>query len=152
MLITLSESDGETTYLAITIALTPLNNGGQERPVQFKDARLSHKSQAVFFDVTAFAPQSLGTVGSACAIRSSVTTSATLTPRSSRHFPVTERVKVQFRAEASSTFRKTHQTTSTLETGKQRGEFSEIQHLAPLHKTDPNYTPREFQFALKAHF
>jgi hypothetical protein len=44
---------------------TPLNSGGQDRPDQIKDARLSNKSQAEFFDVTAFAPQPLGTIGTA---------------------------------------------------------------------------------------
>ena len=67
---------------------------------QIKDARLSNKSLTQFFDTTAFAPQPLGTIGTAQ--RNS------LFGPNFRHvdlsifkdFPVTERLKVQFRAES----------------------------------------------------
>lgn len=127
---------------------TPLNNGGQDRPDQIKDARLSHKSQTEFFDVTACAPQPLGTVGSAQ--RNS------LFGPHFRHvdlsifkdFPVTERVKVQFRAEA---FNISNTPNFYIGNGSRAASFGNPAFGA-ISQTDLNYTPREFQFALKAHF
>jgi hypothetical protein len=127
---------------------TPLNSGGQDRPDQIKDARLSNKSQAEFFDVTAFAPQPLGTIGTAH--RNS------LFGPNFRHvdlsvfkdFPINERVKVQFRAEA---FNISNTPNFYIGNGSSGASFGNPA-FGSISQTDPNYTPREFQFALKAHF
>jgi hypothetical protein len=127
---------------------TPLNSGGQDRPDQIKDARLSHKSLTEFFDVTAFAPQPLGTVGTAQ--RNS------LFGPNFRHvdlsifkdFPVTERVKLQFRAES---FNISNTPNFYIGNGSSAASFGNPA-FGTVSQTDPNYTPREFQFALKAHF
>ena len=127
---------------------TPLNNGGQDRPDQIKNARLNHKSLTEFFDVTAFAPQPLGTVGTAQ--RNS------LFGPNFRHvdlsifkdFPVTERVKLQFRAES---FNISNTPNFYIGNGSSAASFGNPA-FGTVSQTDPNYTPREFQFALKAHF
>ncbi len=127
---------------------TPLNNGGPDRPDQIKVARLNHKSLTEFFDVTAFAPQPLGTVGTAQ--RNS------LFGPNFRHvdlsifkdFPVTERVKLQFRAES---FNISNTPNFYIGNGSSAASFGNPA-FGTVSQTDPNYTPREFQFALKAHF
>jgi hypothetical protein len=127
---------------------TPLNSGGQDRPDQIKDARLSNKSLSQFFDTTAFAPQPLGTIGTAQ--RNS------LFGPNFRHvdlsifkdFPVTERIKVQFRAE---TFNISNTPNFYIGNGSSGASFGNPAFGA-ISQTDPNYTPREYQFALKAHF
>ena len=127
---------------------TPLNSGGQDRPNQIKDARLSHKSLAQFFDTTAFAPQPLGTIGSAQ--RNS------LFGPDFRHvdlsifkdFPVTEGVNVQFRAES---FNISNTPNFYIGNGSSGASFGNPT-FGGISQTDPNYTPREYQFALKVHF
>ena len=127
---------------------TPLNSGGQDRPNQIKDARLSHKSLAQFFDTTAFAPQPLGTIGSAQ--RNS------LFGPDFRHvdlsifkdFPVTERIKMQFRAES---FNISNTPNFYIGNGSSGASFGNPA-FGGISQTDPNYTPREYQFALKVHF
>ncbi len=127
---------------------TPLNSGGQDRPDQIKDARLSHKSQTEFFDTTAFAPQPLGTIGNAQ--RNS------LFGPDFRHvdlsifkdFPITERLKVQFRAES---FNISNTPNFYIGNGSSGASFGNPA-FGGVSQTDPNYTPREYQFALKAHF
>ena len=127
---------------------TPLNSGGQDRPDQIKDARLSNKSLTQFFDTTAFAPQPLGTIGTAQ--RNS------LFGPNFRHvdlsifkdFPVTERIKVQFRAES---FNISNTPNFYIGNGSSGASFGNPAFGA-ISQTDPNYTPREYQFALKAHF
>jgi hypothetical protein len=44
---------------------TPQNSGGNDRPNQIADPRLGHKTLTQFFNTAAFAPQPLGTVGTA---------------------------------------------------------------------------------------
>src|SRR6201998_787989 len=127
---------------------TPLNSGGQDRPDQIRDARLSHKSLTEFFDVTAFAPQALGTIGTAK--RNS------LFGPDFRHvdlsifkdFPVSERVKLQFRAES---FNISNTPNFYIGNGSSAASFGNPA-FGTVSQTDPNYNPREFQFALKAHF
>jgi hypothetical protein len=127
---------------------TPQNSGGQDRPNQIMDARLSHKTLSHFFNTAAFAPQPLGTVGTA--------------PRNSlfgpdfRHvdlsvfktFPVTERLGVQFRAES---YNISNTPNFYMPNGNSGDAFGNSA-FGQISATDPNYTPRQYQFALKALF
>jgi len=127
---------------------TPLNSGGQDRPNQIKDARVGNKSVTRFFDTSAFAAQSLGTIGTAQ--RNS------LFGPNFRHvdlsifkdFPVTETVKVQFRAES---FNISNTPNFYIGNGSSGASFGNPA-FGSISQTDPNYSPREYQFALKVHF
>jgi hypothetical protein len=140
------ESDGQQH--GYNNRATPLNNGGQDRPDQIKNARLSNKTLGEFFDTTAFAPQPLGTIGT--------TQRNSLFGPDFRHvdlsifkdFPVTERVKVQFRVEA---FNISNTPNFYIGNGSSAASFGNPA-FGTVSQTDPNYTPREYQFALKAHF
>ena len=140
------ESDGQQH--GYNNRATPLNSGGQDRPDQIKDARLSNKTLTEFFDTTSFAPQALGTIGT--------TQRNSLFGPDFRHvdlsifkdFPVTERVKVQFRAEA---FNISNTPNFYIGNGSSAASFGNPA-FGTVSQTDPNYTPREYQFALKAHF
>jgi hypothetical protein len=127
---------------------TPLNGGGQDRPNQIRDARLGHKTLSNFFDTTAFVPQPLGTIGTAQ--RNS------LFGPNFRHvdlsmfkdFPVTERMKVQFRAES---FNISNTPNFYIGNGSSGASFGNTA-FGGVSQTDPNYTPRQYQFAFKAQF
>lgn len=127
---------------------TPLNSGGQDRPDQIRDARLGNKSLTRFFDTSAFAPQPLGTIGT--------TQRNSLFGPNFRHvdlsifkdFPVTETVKVQFRAES---FNISNTPNFYIGNGSSGASFGNPA-FGNVSQTDPNYTPREFQFAFKVHF
>jgi Carboxypeptidase regulatory-like domain/TonB dependent receptor len=127
----------------------PQNSGGNDRPDTIKDPRLSHKTNAEFFDVTAFAPQALGTIGN--------------TQRNSlfgphfrdvdlsifKNFPVTERVNLQFRAESYNISNTPNFFIGNNNTGNQQFGNSAF---GSITQTDPGYNPRQYQFALKAQF
>jgi hypothetical protein len=140
------ESDGQQH--GYNNRATPLNSGGQDRPDQIKNPRLGKKTLGEFFDTTAFAPQPLGTIGT--------TQRNSLFGPDFRHvdlsifkdFPVTERVKVQFRAEA---FNISNTPNFYIGNGSSAASFGNPA-FGTVSQTDPNYTPREYQFALKAHF
>jgi Carboxypeptidase regulatory-like domain/TonB dependent receptor len=127
----------------------PQNSGGNDRPDTIKDPRLAHKTNAEFFDVTAFAPQPLGTIGN--------------TQRNSlfgphfrdvdlsvfKNFPVTERVNLQFRVESFNISNTPNFFIGNNNTGNQ--QFGNAA-FGSITQTDPGYNPRQYQFALKAQF
>ncbi len=127
---------------------TPINNGGNDRPNQLMDARLSNKTNAQFFNINAFAPQPLGTIGT--------THRNSLFGPDFRHvdvslfkdFAVTERLALQFRAEA---FDVTNTPNFYISSGNGATQFGNSQ-FGTINQTDPNYVPRQLQFALKANF
>ena len=129
---------------------TPVNNGGQDRPNQIHSSKLSHPTNAQYFDTTAFVAQPLGTIGTAQ--RNS------LTGPHFRHvdlslfkdFPITERMKIQFRAEAFdiSNTPNFYINNNSGNGSTQMGNSS----FGTVANTDPNYVPRELQFALKLQF
>ncbi|ADV82091.1 TonB-dependent receptor [Terriglobus saanensis] len=139
------ESDGKPH--GFSNRATPQNSGGNDRPNQLGDARGS-KSNSQFFNTAAFAPQPLGTVGSAQ--RNS------LFGPNFRHvdlslfktFPVTERLNVQFRAES---YNISNTPNFYIGNGTSTSQFGSAT-FGQISQTDPNYTPRLYQFALKAQF
>ncbi|MBB5057934.1 hypothetical protein HDF16_002640 [Granulicella aggregans] len=129
---------------------TPFNNGGGDRPNQIGNPHLAHKTNAEYFNVNAFAPQPLGTVGN-------FQRNSLFGPQF-RHvdlsvfksFPVTERVAVQFRAEA---FNISNTPNFYINNNSGNGATQiASSSFGQVTGVDPNYSPREFQFALKASF
>jgi hypothetical protein len=127
----------------------PQNGGGNDRPDTIKDPRLGHHTLSEFFDTTAFAPQPLGTIGN--------TQRNSLFGPHFRHvdlslfknFPVTERVNLQFRAEAFNISNTPNFFIANNNSGNQ--SFGNAA-FGSISATDPNYTPRQYQFVLKVQF
>ena len=130
---------------------SPNYNGGPDRPNQIHSAKLAHPTNAKWFDTTAFTPQDFGHVGN--------TARNSLYGPHFRHvdfslfkdFPVTETLKLQFRAEAfnitnTPNFYMPNNVNSGPGTRLGNGSFGQIS------ATDPNYVPRQLQFALKLQF
>jgi len=126
---------------------TPSYNGN-DRPDQIADGR-GPKTFAEWFNTSAFVPQPLGTIGNE--VRNSL-----FGPRF-RHvdlslfktFPVTEGVSVQFRAEAfdlsnTPNLYIPNNNPGNLQLGS--ANFGQVVNY------DPNYVPRQIQFALKLQF
>jgi hypothetical protein len=127
----------------------PQNNGGQDRPNQIMDPRLSTKKLSEFFNTAAFAPQPLGTVGN--------TQRNSLFGPDFRHvdlslfktFPVTERVNVQFRTEC---FNISNTPNFFIANNNSSNQAFGNAAFGTISAADPNYTPREYQFVLKVQF
>jgi len=128
---------------------TPSNSGGNDRPNQIASTHLAHKTLTEWFNTAAFAPQPLGTIGT--------TQRNSLFGPHFRHidlsifkdFPVTERVNVQFRAEAFDITNTPDYFMPNTNVGNQElgnPSFGQITNY------DPNYVPRQLQFALKVQF
>jgi hypothetical protein len=122
---------------------------GSDRPDTIAPVNLTHKTLGEFFNTAAFAGQTLGTVGN--------TARNSLYGPHFRHvdlslfknFPLTEKLNLQFRAEAynvsnTPSFFIANTNTANQEFGS--GSFGQIT------QTDPNYTPRQYQFALRVQF
>jgi hypothetical protein len=141
------ESDGKQH--GFTNRAVPQNSGGADRPNQIADARLSHKTLSQFFNTAAFAPQPLGTIGT--------TQRNSLFGPDFRHvdlsifkdFPVTERVNLQFRVE---TFNISNTPSFFIANNNSSNQSFGNAAFGTISATDPNYTPRQYQFALKAQF
>jgi hypothetical protein len=140
------ESDGKAH--GFNNRSTPNNSGGNDRPNQIADPRLGHKTLTHFFNTAAFAPQALGTIGTAQ--RNSI-----FGPNF-RHvdlslfktFAITERVGLQFRAES---YNISNTPNFYMPNGNAGDSFGNA-GFGTISQTDPNYTPRQYQFALKALF
>ena len=127
----------------------PKNSGGSDRPDTIGSTHISNKSNKEFFNVNAFAPQALGTIGN--------TQRNSMTGPAFRHvdlslfkdFPVTERVNVQFRVESFNISNTPNFFIANNNSGNQ--SFGNAA-FGTISATDPNYVPREYQFVLKATF
>jgi hypothetical protein len=133
---------------------TSKNSAGPDRPNQISDARLSNKAISIsgasglYFNPAAFTPQALGTIGT--------TQRNALFGPHFRHidmsvfkdFPVTERLSVQFRAEA---FNISNTPSYEIFDGSGNVQIGNP-NFGQATATDSNYNPRIFQFALKAQF
>lgn len=127
----------------------PQNGGGNDRPDTIGNTHLSHKSLSEYFNTAAFAPQALGTIGN--------TQRNSLVGPDFRHvdlslfknFPVTERVNLQFRVESFNISNTPNFYIPNNNSGSQSFGNSSF---GTISSTDPNYTPREYQFVLKVQF
>jgi outer membrane receptor protein involved in Fe transport len=127
---------------------TPINNGGTDRPSQIHSANTTNKTLQQWFDTSAFVPQTLGTIGN-------VQRNSLFGPHF-RHvdlslfkdFAVTERAQVQFRAE---TFNLSNTPSYIISQGSGNVQLGNAA-FGTVTATDPNYSPRLIQFALKLKF
>jgi hypothetical protein len=126
----------------------PQNSGNQDRPDQIGDARSGHQSLSHFFNTSAFAPQPLGTIGTAKRNSLFGPHFRHVDLSLFKNFPVTERVNVQFRAESYNISNTPNLYMPNNNPGDQFGNAA----FGSISQTDPNYTPRLYQFALKLQF
>jgi hypothetical protein len=125
------------------------NSGGADRPNTIADPRLSHPTLSKFFNTAAFAPQPLGTIGN--------TQRNSLFGPHFRHvdlsvfknFPVTERVNLQFRVEA---FNISNTPNFFIANNNSSNQQFGNAAFGTISAADPNYSPRQYQFVLKAQF
>ncbi|WP_433974359.1 TonB-dependent receptor domain-containing protein [Tunturiibacter lichenicola] len=125
----------------------PQNANGNDRPDTIGNPRGSRAIKN-FFNTAAFAPQALGTIGN--------------TPRNSlfgptfrhvdlsvfKNFTLTERFGLQFRAES---YNISNTPNFYLNNGQPGDQFGNA-GFGQISQADPNYTPRQYQFALKVLF
>jgi len=127
---------------------TPVNNGGNDRPNLVGDPHQGASTNSQFFNTAAFAPQPLGTIGTAR--RNS------LFGPHFRHsdvslfkdFKYSERLALQFRAES---FNVSNTPSYLINSGSNTATLGNA-NFGQINNYDSNYTPRLYQFALKAQF
>lgn len=144
---------------------SPIYNGGPDRPNMVGDpfkagsvaanptcvAPSSVRNNQAWFNPCAFMPQAVGTIGS--------TARNSLYGPHFRHvdlslfkdFPIYERLMVQFRAEA---FNISNTPNLYMDNNVNSGPGTRLGNgsFAQITATDPNYVPRQLQFALKMQF
>ena len=144
-----SETVGGKTYQdAYSNRAVPQNNPGPDRPNLIGNPHVGHPTLSQYFNTSAFAPQPLGTIGN--------TQRDALFGPHFRHvdmslfkeFPVTERLNLQFRAEA---FNISNTPSYIILDGSGNVQLGNPS-FGTVSQADPNYNPRQFQFALKAQF
>jgi Carboxypeptidase regulatory-like domain/TonB dependent receptor len=141
------EADGNLH--GYTNRAVPQNGNGNDRPNTIGSTHISNPSISKFFNTAAFAPQPLGTIGN--------TQRNSLTGPHFRHvdlsifknFPVTERVNMQFRVETYNISNTPNLFIANNNSSNQ--EFGNAS-FGTISATDPNYVPRQYQFALKFQF
>ncbi|WP_184257536.1 TonB-dependent receptor [Granulicella mallensis] len=141
------ESDGKQH--GFSNRACPQNCNNPDRPNQIGEARLAHKTLTEFFNTAAFAPQPLGTVGN--------TQRNSLFGPDFRHvdlslfktFPIAGPVNVQFRVES---FNISNTPNFYIRNNGQPEQQFGNAGFGQITQVDPNYNPREFQFALKLQF
>ena len=141
------ESDGKAH--GFSNRAVPQNSGGSDRPDTIGNVHLIHKTLSEYFNTAAFAPQPLGTIGN--------TQRNSLVGPNFRHvdlsvfknFPVTERVNLQFRVES---FNISNTPSFFIANNNSGNQSFGNSAFGTISATDPNYTPREYQFVLKVQF
>ena len=126
----------------------PINSNGNDRPNQVAPVQYV-KKLTEWFNPDSFVAQPLGTIGNT--VRNNV-----FGPRF-RHidlslfkdFPLTERVNLQFRAEA---FDLTNTPNYYISNGNSGNQELGNAAYDTVTGVDPNYNPRQLQFALKVQF
>ena len=127
---------------------TPINSGGNDRPNKVGKAK-GPKTLTEYFNTANYAPQALGTIGSAKRNSEFGPHFRHIDFSLFKDFPVTEKVNLQFRAEA-------FDITNTPDyyipnTGSNNAELGSST-FGRVTDYDPNYNPRQLQFALKLQF
>ena len=144
-----TETIGGKTYQdAYSNRSTPQNSAGPDRPNIVGNPHVGHPTLSEYFNPAAFAPQPIGTIGT--------TQRDALFGPHFRHidmsifkdFPITERVSMQFRAEAYNISNTPSYYFNDGSGNVQLGNSA----FGTVSNTDPNYNPRQFQFALKLQF
>jgi hypothetical protein len=140
----------ETVKEAYSNRATPQNNGGSDRPNKIGNAK-NPKKLSEYFNTANYAPQPLGTIGTAARNSEFGPHFRHIDVSLFKDFPVTERVKVQFRAEA---FDITNTPNYYINNngGNGQTQLGNSTFGQAIGSYDPNYTPRELQFALKLQF
>lgn len=146
--VTTETINGKTFQDAYSNRATPQNNGGPDRPNIIANPKVGSPTLSHYFNTAAFAPQPLGTIGT--------TQRDALFGPHFRHvdmslfkdFAVTERVSLQFRAEA---YNISNTPSYILLDGSGNVQLGNSA-FGTVSNTDANYNPRQFQFALKAQF
>jgi hypothetical protein len=143
----INPANGQSVTESFSNRAVPNNGGGPDRPNTVGNPR-GNKSKAEFFNISAFAPQPTGEIGT--------TARNSLFGPDFRHvdlslfknFPVTERVNLQFRAEGYNISNTPSFIFPIGDASTQLGSsnFGVVSHF------DTNYTPRLYQFALKVQF
>jgi hypothetical protein len=137
------------THYGYNNRAVPQNSGGADRPNTISDPRLSHKTLTQFFNTAAFAPQPLGTIGNTARNSMFGPHYRSFDLSIFKNFPVTERATIQFRTEAFNISNTPNFFIGNNNTANQSfGNAS----FGQLTATDPNYTPRQYQFVLKVLF
>ena len=136
--------------------------GGTTRPNQIANAGLSNPSNAEFFNNNAFEVPLLGTIGDTGRNTLYGPHFRYFTFSVFKDFPITEKLKLQFRTEifnltnTPSFFipnnENDHATTNQVPTADQIAAGTVSPAFGQVVVTSPNYTPREIQFALKLLF
>jgi carboxypeptidase family protein/TonB-dependent receptor-like protein len=136
--------------------------GGPTRPNQIASAGLPNSSNAEFFNNNAFEVPLLGTIGDTGRNTLYGPHFRYFTFSIFKDFPITERIKLQFRTEifnltnTPSYFipnnQNDHATTNQVPTADQIAAGAVSPAFGQVVVTSPNYTPREIQFALKLLF
>lgn len=126
----------------------PFNNPGQDRPNKISRAK-GPKTLTEYFNTADYAPQPLGTLGSAKRNSEFGPHFRHIDFSLFKDFPVTEKVNLQFRAEA---FDITNTPNYYIpNTGSNNAELGSST-FGQVTDYDPNYNPRQLQFALKLQF
>jgi Carboxypeptidase regulatory-like domain/TonB dependent receptor len=141
-------ADPKASY-GYTNRAVPQNSGGSDRPDTIGNTHLAHKTLTEFFNIAAFAPQPLGTIGNTQ--RNSMTGPDFRDADASifKDFPVTGRVSLQFRVEV---FNISNTPNFGIINNNSANQQFGNAAFGTVSATDPNYTPRELQFALKVQF
>jgi hypothetical protein len=127
---------------------TPFNSGGSDRPNIVGNPH-GPKKLSQYFNTAAYAPQTLGTIGNE--VRNSISGPhfRHIDLSLFKDFHLSERYVLQFRAEA-------FDITNTPNYYIPQNNPSNLQlgssNFGAVTNYDPNYTPRELQFALKLRF
>jgi hypothetical protein len=126
----------------------PNNSAGNDRPDQIANPNSGDKSMASFFNTAAFAPQPLGTIGTAARNTVFGPQFRHVDLSFFKNFAVTERVNLQFRAESFNV----SNTPSYILTQGSGNVTLGSSTFGSITDYNPNYNPRLIQFALKAQF
>ena len=127
---------------------TPVNSGGSDRPNKVGNAK-GPKTLSEYFNTANYAPQPLGTIGTAQRNSEFGPHFRHFDLSLFKDFAVTERVSLQFRAEA---FDLTNTPDYYIPNNGSGSAQLGNPNFGKVTNYDPNYNPRQLQFALKAQF